>query len=105
MINDYSFDLAIYELQNGPVHYDLDRLSGLSFDPLFTNHNPALTRSDNVACDYFIEDIFNQMLRNENYSDADFSLFHLNIRSLQCNFNNLINLLSSLDINFGSSSV
>ena len=110
-LDDYSFDLAIYELQNGPVHYDLDRLSSLSFDPVFTNHSPALTRSDtldpdihfnldNVACDYFIEDSFNQMLRNENYSDADFSLFHLNIRSLQRNFNNLINLLSLLDINF-----
>ena len=110
-LDDYSFDLAIYELQNGPVHYDPDRLSSLSFDPLFTNHNPALTRSDtldpdinfnldNVACAYFIEDSFNQMLRNENYSDGDFSLFHLNIRSLQRNFNNLINLLSLLDINF-----
>ena len=40
------------------------------------------------------------MLRNENYSDADFSLFYLNIRSLERNFNNLINLLSLLDINF-----
>ena len=63
-LDDYSFDLAIYELQNGPVHYDSDQLSSLSFDPLCTNHNPALTRSDtldpdmnfnldNVACDYF----------------------------------------------------
>ena len=37
------------------------------------------------ACDYFIENQFNEMLRRENYSDTDFSLLHLNIRSLPHN--------------------
>ena len=55
---------------------------------------------DNAACDCFIKDSFNQMLRNENYSDAAFSLFYPNIRSIQRSFNNFINLLSLLDVNF-----
>ena len=40
------------------------------------------------------------MLRNENYSDANFSLLHLNIRSLSHNFNSLTDLLSKSDIKF-----
>jgi len=40
------------------------------------------------------------MLLNENYSGADFSLLHLNIRSLPRNLNSLTDLLSCLDIKF-----
>jgi len=40
------------------------------------------------------------MLLNENYSGADFSLLHRNIRSLPRNLNSLTDLLSCLDIKF-----
>ena len=49
---------------------------------------------------YFTENQFNEMLLNENYSGADFSLLHLNIRSLPRNLNSLTDLLSCLDIKF-----
>ena len=76
-----------------------------------TNTNLSLTPSDaidpdvnfgtdDVHCDYYIEDKFNEMLRNESYCDEYFSLLHLNIRSLQCNLNNLSILVSCLDIKF-----
>ena len=32
-LGDYSFNLAIYELQRGPVRYDPERLSSLNNDP------------------------------------------------------------------------
>ena len=99
-LDDYNFNLAIYELQHGPVRYDPERLSSLNYDPLISSHNLSLTRSDDtdpdvnfctddVHCDYYIEDKFNEMLRNDNLCDEDFSLLHLNIRSLQRNLNSL----------------
>ena len=110
-LDDYSFNLAIYELQHGPVRYDPERLSSLNYDPLFSSHNLSLTRSDDidpdvnfctddVHCDYYIEDKFNEMLRNDNLCDEDFSLLHLNIRSLQRNLNSLSILLTCLNIKF-----
>ena len=33
-LDDADFNLAIYEMQNGPVRYDANRLAGLSFNPL-----------------------------------------------------------------------
>ena len=38
-LDDNSVNLAIYELQHGPVHYDPERLSSLNHDPLFSSHN------------------------------------------------------------------
>ncbi|CAH3192226.1 unnamed protein product, partial [Porites evermanni] len=40
------------------------------------------------------------MLRNDNLCDEDFSLLHLNIRSLQRNLNGLSILLTCLNIKF-----
>ena len=38
-LDDNSVNLAIYDLQHGPVHYDPERLSSLNHDPLFSSHN------------------------------------------------------------------
>ena len=110
-LDDSSFYLALYELQNGSVHFDPDRFSSLHYNPIFCNSNVSLTQSDSLdpdinlntgktPCDYFTENQFNDMLLNENYSGADFSLLHLNIRSLSRNLNSLTDLLSCLDIKF-----
>ena len=37
-LDDADFNLAIYEMQNGPVRYDADRLASLSFNPLLHNN-------------------------------------------------------------------
>ena len=108
-LDDSSFYLALYELQNASVHFDPDRFSSLHYNPIFCNSNVSLTQSDSLdpdinlntgktPCDYFTENQFNEMLLNENYSGADFSLLHLNIRSLPRNLNSLTDLLSCLDI-------
>ena len=110
-LDDFSFNLAIYELQHGPVRYDPEILSSLNYDPLFSSHNLSLTRceaidpainfgADDVHCDYYIEDKFNEMLRNDNLCDDVFSLLHQNIRSLQQNLNSLSILLTCLNIKF-----
>ena len=110
-LDDSSFSLALYELQNGPVHFDPDRFSSLRYNPIFSNSNASLTQSGSLdpdinfnavetPCDYFIENQFNEMLRRENYSDADFSFLHLNIRSLPHNLVKLTDYLSCLNIKF-----
>ena len=65
------------------------------------SHDPDINfNADETPCDYFIENQFNEMLRHENYSDADFSLLHLNIRSLPHTLVNLTDYISSLNIIF-----
>ena len=43
-LDDADFNLAIYEMQNGPVRYDADRLASLSFNPLLHNIRTNLAR-------------------------------------------------------------
>ena len=72
-LDDADFNLAIYEMQNGPVCYDADRLASLSFNPLLHNIRTNLARSFDldlrdlfsVDCEYFIEAQFNDMLSSE----------------------------------------
>ena len=110
-LDDCSFSMVLYELQNGPVHFDPDRFSSLRYNPTFSNSNASLTQSGSLdpdinfnahetPCDYFIENQFNEMLRRENYSDADFSFLHLNIRGLPHNLVKLTDCLSCLNIKF-----
>ena len=65
----------LYELQNGPVHYDHDRLSNLLFNPLTSNLDCYLIRSEDIypdahvninsRCDYYVDDKFNEILQSE----------------------------------------
>ena len=41
-LHDADFNLAIYEMQNGPVRYDANRLAGLSFGHLTLTLTPTL---------------------------------------------------------------
>ena len=34
-LDDVSFNLEIFELQNDPVHFNLDKLTSLNYNPLF----------------------------------------------------------------------
>ena len=76
-LDEADFNLAIYEMQNGPVRYDADRLASLSFNPLLHNIRTNLARSFDLDpdtnlrdlfsddCEYFIEDQFNDMLSRD----------------------------------------
>ena len=112
-LDEADFNLAIYEMQNGPVRYDADRLASLSFNPLLHNIRTNLARSFDLdpdtnlrdlfsnECEYFNEDQFNDMLSSEDSRICDsFSLLHLNIRSLQCNASKLTDLLSNVSLKF-----
>ena len=111
-LDDIEFNLEFFELQNGPINFNYDRLISLNYNPLLScaNHRSILSNDldpdanfygslDNHY-DYFIEDQFNSMLKSQKFSDQSFSLFHLNIRSLECNLHNLTNLLSNIDMEF-----
>jgi hypothetical protein len=78
----------MYEMSNGPVNFEADRLSCLKFtNPLsFDNHNNiALSSnidrdynffSDIFNCDYYIENSLNEMLaKKASYSDCIVSFF------------------------------
>jgi len=111
-LDDADFNLAIYEMQNGPVRYDANRLACLSFNPLLHNIRTNLAGSFDLdphanldlfsdVCEYFIEDQFNDMLIGKDSRIRDgFSLLHLNIRSLQCNASKLTDLLFKVNLKF-----
>ena len=111
-LNDDSFNLEIFELNNGQINFNTDRLMDLNCNPLLANANQHLTLSNdadpdfhfycdlNFSCDYLNEEQFNTIASKEvNYFDQ-FSLFHLNIRSLERNLDKLTNLLSNLSMRF-----
>lgn len=113
-LDDESFLLPIYEFQNGPIVYDEDRLSTLFFNPLLLNnkHHLALNNHldpddnllddlNNTPCEYYLEDQFNVMFRNECKSaNPTFSTLHLNIRSILQNSSRFTDWLSGLGIKF-----
>ena len=88
---DDEFHLAIYELSNGPISFDEERLLNLKFNQLLPgNRKLALSNDldpDSFNCDYFIEHSLNKMPITFSQNKVDcLSFFHLNIRSLVCNF-------------------
>lgn len=89
----------MFELENGSITFDPDRLASLKFNPqvseLFENFNLCkdLDPDSNFNmqfrdCQYYSEGSFNNMLiENQNCQDLnnntiEFSLLHLNIRSI-----------------------
>ena len=53
-----------------------------------------------LNCDYFFEDNFNKRCQALKVDDDNFSICHLNTRSIPKNFDNLRDYLSNLSINF-----
>ena len=75
LLDDDELTVVIYEFRNGPVHFDLERLSSLSISPLTSDFERFLVRSDDLVpdihfnidgrCSYFVEDKFTDVLQNE----------------------------------------
>ena len=111
-LDDDSFNLEIFELNSGQVNFNRDGLMSLSYNPLFANANQHLSHSNdadpdlhfyynlNYFCDYLIENQFNKLIQNEIDRSKQFSIIHLNIRSLDWNLNKLTSLLHNLNIQF-----
>ena len=96
-------------MDNGPINFDLERLSTLHFNPLLTGYdeNLALYNDldpdsyfcfDKFNCEHFTESNFNEALENAKTSANlnCLTFLHLNIRSLNRNFDDLEILLSNI---------
>jgi hypothetical protein len=112
-LDDNEFMHIIFEQQHGPIHFDSDRLASLKYNPLITDlHNyRRLTLTNDLdpdsnfnvgsnSCNYFVEDEFNEMMKNNVNNKNHLSLLHLNIRSLNANLEKLTDLLSNLNSEF-----
>ena len=74
-LDDDEFTAVIYEFRNGPVRFDPERLSNLSINPLTSDFEQFLVRSDDLdpdthfnidgRCSYLVEDKFNDILQND----------------------------------------
>ena len=105
-LDDDEFSVAIYELANGTVNFNSDRLFSLKFNPLIPgNRNLALSSDldpdsnfnfDTVSCDHFTENQFNELFDKTRASFSNcFSLLHQKIRSLPCNYDNFTRFLAN----------
>ena len=106
-MDEQSFDLAIFELKQGPVRFHQDRLESLFLNPLVVEDR--ITSNSDLDPDfqfflqrnsqYYITDQFNE-LTTRNYYNSSLSLLHLNIRSINQNISKLTDFLSTLEFNF-----
>ena len=56
--------------------------------------------SDLGMCDYYVEDQFNDILKQKKIMNDRLSFMQVNIRSLQCNLDGLTKMLLHLDLKF-----
>lgn len=100
---------------NGPINFDLDRLSTLHFNPLLSGCGQRLALSadidpdsnsyfDQLNCRYFTESKFNEIMTDTRSSISTYSnclsFLHLNIRSLTRNIDELEIFLSNFTNKF-----
>ena len=112
--NEFSqeFSLSNQECQkfrNGFTHDDMDKLSQLKFDPFKTNDNMALSGNNtnldnslqfnNMNSNYYLPSEFSKKTTEINIK-SNFSLVHLNIRSITNKFDNFKELLDALNTEF-----
>ena len=110
-LDDDSFELVMYEMSNGPVNFDSDRLASLKCNPLSLDKYTNLSLShdinpdsnffsDTFNCEYYTESGLNGFLHENALNTEGLSLFHINIRSIRRNFSRLTNLLASINNKF-----
>ena len=86
-------------------------MSSLKFNPLLSErgYNFSLCNdsdpdtnflSDLGMCDYYVEDQFNDILKQKKIVNDRLSFMQVNTRSLQCNLDILTNMLLHLDLKF-----
>ena len=108
-LDDVSFNLALYELAHGPVRFNNDRLECLYFNPI-SNCNTVISSDIDPdsnfliltsKCSYYNEPELNDLIGN-NKDAINFSLLHLNARSLLKNFDKFTQLLDSSQHEFSA---
>ena len=111
LLEEEFMNLYDLENQNHQISYDIDmdRLSQLKFNPFQVNSNIALSGYNDeldtsfdinkVDCNYFLPVDLNNKLSNIK-QEPNFSLLHLNIRSISNKFDSFEHFLNSLDYKF-----
>ena len=81
---------------------EMDRLMHLKFNPFDTSNNIALSennanldKSSKINCEYYLPNDFKKRINNENLNN--FSMMHLNIRSVTNKFDSFKQLIYSLN--------
>ena len=108
-LSESAFDLALFELANGPINFDPDRLECLKFNPL-DNQNIRGFDTDldpdknfpfatSLQSKYYPEYQASDLIASRN-SCIGLSILHVNSRSLYGNFDTFKLLLNSIDHNF-----
>ena len=109
-LDDVSFSAALYEMSHGPITFDFDRLDTLVFNPvehLSSAHFPStdLDPDSNFyatspyTCNYMVENEIKK-LATVTRGHSDFSLLHLNCRSLLGHFDDFKSLIANLHKSF-----
>lgn len=86
-LSDEDFHLALYEQQNGSIHFDQDRLASLRFNSLLSERSKQLSLCydqdpdanfyETFLCDYYNEEKFNDLV-TLSFADEFLSALHLN---------------------------
>ena len=110
IIDDEEFQLIIFQYFHLSKQINISKLQSLKINPFNTySLNANTIENDDTRCDSENDvNFYNscQYMFNEDFTakysnmQSDFSLFHVNARSLQQNFDQFFNLLSSLEFKF-----
>ena len=102
-------DLETLQYENRFSENDKNRLSQLKFDPFQLNAQllrsenslnlDASFNTDDIKCDYLLPNELQNKFKSANML-AQFSLLHLNIRSISNKFDSFKNLIKTLNIPF-----
>lgn len=103
--DDNEFSLSLHNFFHLSSEIDISKIQSLKINPFTINSvhytdNTETADSQNYFennCEYMFNEDFHARYANK---CSDFSLFHINARSLQKNFDSFSTLLSSLDFNF-----
>ena len=106
-LDDELFKIALYELKNGPMSYDPDKMDSLFYNPIFDRDTYLRDRIADLDpdvnhlnytgnCEFSTVDELNERLS----TNLNFSIFHLNVRSLVKNHEDLSHLLANIDHKF-----
>jgi hypothetical protein len=82
------------------INDDSDTRPWADIDPDLQYFNDMTQIDSSLACNYFIPKYFNEYIKKHEVSDSNFSILHLNIRSLPRNGSNLSDFLDNLEMKF-----
>ena len=109
-LDDCTFKIVLYEMSNGSVNFDIERLETLLFNPIDltrckSSFNSYLDPDSNFSfcppeSDYLVEEEIKARILSKQHKPS-FSILHLNARScLVGNFDKIKMLLSQLNLPF-----